>query len=143
MSLLNLPSCGKNTGMAYILHSIIGDCFCPKCHKIVYPEESRLEDYFIVHCNCGAYIRTYIEVSKNGKNGKWKYIDYEGDKKMKINVSVDCKDFYNDFENFNEWMKRIIKNEILNKINKTPEWQDFINKKSQKLLNELIEKEIT
>lgn len=141
MSLLKLPTCGKNTGMAYLLQSIIGDCFCPNCHKIVYPEESRLENYFIAHCLCGAYIRTYITIDKNGKCGKWEYIDFKGENIMKFNITLDCNDFYNDIEDFDQWLKNALKNEILNKIKNTSEWLKFINERSQKILNELIEKE--
>lgn len=136
MSILKLPSCGKNTGVAYTLQSIIGDCFCPKCHKIIYPEESKVDDYFIAHCVCGAYIRTYIEVTKDGKYGKWKYIDYEGEEKMKINVTIDCNDFFHDFldsEDFDQWIKKTIKDEILKRITKSDEWKELIDKKTQQI----------
>lgn len=57
---------------------------------------------------------------------------------MKINITLELSEFYNDFEDFDQWFKRIIKDEILKKIKNTPEWQEFINKNTQKIIDTII-----
>lgn len=71
MSLTRLPSVGENTGMGYVFVVIVGDCHCPSCHNVVYPQEPKSGDFFFTQCDCGRYIEAYIVVDLNGRAAKW------------------------------------------------------------------------
>lgn len=67
-----LPGVCKNIGSAYKLTTIIGDAFCPHCGTTILMSEPKAGDYFFGQCTkCGHYMRATIQLSKDGKSGKF------------------------------------------------------------------------
>ena len=71
-------TCCKNTGRAYRVTAIVGDCFCPmkNCGKPIRMSEPISGDYFFGQCSCGYYVEARIELDKNGRCGKWVIQNY-------------------------------------------------------------------
>lgn len=70
-SFKKLNICLQNTGHAYFVCAIIGDCFCPNCKLPVLMRESVSGYFFYGQCKCGRYIEAEIILDPIGLKGKW------------------------------------------------------------------------
>lgn len=61
----------QNTGQAYFLGAIIGDCFCPACKNPVEVGPPVSGDHFYGQCKCGHYIEAKIVLTDDGRFGKF------------------------------------------------------------------------
>lgn len=69
---IHLLGCGKNTGQAYAVTAIIGDCFCPDCGEPIVMEQPGAPDNFTGQCGkCRTYINAVISLSPDGRTGTW------------------------------------------------------------------------
>lgn len=70
-----IPSCCQNTGIAYQITVLVGDCFCPNCHKPIRMKEPQSGDYFFGQCMaCGYYTQAHILLSNNGRSGRFEIV---------------------------------------------------------------------
>lgn len=67
-----LLGCSKNTGQAYAITVIIGDCFCPNCGEPIMMEQPGPSDSFTGQCKkCFTYVSAVISLSPDSRTGTW------------------------------------------------------------------------
>ena len=66
-----IDTCLQNTGRAYELTIIVGDCFCTGCGRMIKMQEPEFGNCFFGQCLCGRYIEASILLDRNGFSGCW------------------------------------------------------------------------
>lgn len=56
---------------------------------------------------------------------------------MKINVEIDMKDFYDEFDDMDTVIKTYLRDEIMRIVKKDPRYKAFVNAKAAELLREI------
>lgn len=58
---------------------------------------------------------------------------------MKVNVTVDLEDFFNDFNEstISQVVAEQVKDEIMKTVKRDPRYKEFVNKKAKDMLNNL------
>jgi len=56
---------------------------------------------------------------------------------VKINVEIDMKDFYDEFDDMETVIKNYLRDEIMRIVKKDPRYKAFVNAKAAELLNDI------